>query len=98
MGMFPTEVRTVILQNRPKYERVAQLVAHLTFNQVVGSSSLPTLTNILRSDATVAIQTHYLKVVGSTPTSAPNPINIGQLLSGNENINPYSNLVKIYIQ
>ena len=28
------------------YEGVAQSVEHLTFNQVVGSSSLPTLTNL----------------------------------------------------
>lgn len=37
------------------YERVAQLVEHLTFNQVVESSSLSTLTILEPSIVTVAI-------------------------------------------
>ena len=44
------------------YERVAQLVEHLTFNQVVESSSLSTLTILEPSIVTVAIFNALLDV------------------------------------
>ena len=53
-------------------EPLAQSVEHLTFNQGVGGSIPPWLTNIAGWSSLVARQAHNLKVSGSNPLPATN--------------------------